>query len=87
MEFMKAGGSYAIVFGKKLQTIACETLGVPLKSAVCVVERDYHDGQGLTAVKKSSTPMPRASPLTSRCMRARMCASKSILWARKTPPA
>ena len=28
MEFMKAGGSYAIVFGKKLQTFAAETLGV-----------------------------------------------------------
>ena len=29
-EFMKAGGSYAIVFGKKLQSLACEILGVPL---------------------------------------------------------
>ncbi|MEL6920509.1 MAG: bifunctional aconitate hydratase 2/2-methylisocitrate dehydratase, partial [Pseudomonadota bacterium] len=28
VEFMKAGGSYAIVFGKKLQTLAAETLGV-----------------------------------------------------------
>ncbi|MDX1496189.1 MAG: hypothetical protein R3352_01415, partial [Salinisphaeraceae bacterium] len=28
LEFMKAGGSYAIVFGKKLQTFAAETLGV-----------------------------------------------------------
>ena len=28
MEFMKAGGSYAIVFGKKLQTFAAKTLGV-----------------------------------------------------------
>merc|ERR1711916_56779 len=27
-EFMKAGGSYAIVFGKKLQTFAAETLGI-----------------------------------------------------------
>ncbi|MGC6530126.1 MAG: bifunctional aconitate hydratase 2/2-methylisocitrate dehydratase, partial [Candidatus Puniceispirillaceae bacterium] len=30
MEFIKAGGSYAIVFGKKLQSFACEALGVPL---------------------------------------------------------
>ena len=30
VEFIKAGGSYAIVFGKKLQTFACETLGVEL---------------------------------------------------------
>jgi len=28
MEFMKAGGSYAIVFGKKLQTFAAKTLGI-----------------------------------------------------------
>ena len=28
VEFMKAGGSYAIVFGKKLQTFAAKTLGV-----------------------------------------------------------
>ena len=27
MEFIKAGGSYAVVFGKKLQTIACKILG------------------------------------------------------------
>ena len=31
-EFMKAGGSYAIVFGKKLQSFASETLGTELKS-------------------------------------------------------
>ena len=28
MEFMRAGGSYAIVFGKKLQTFAAKTLGI-----------------------------------------------------------
>ncbi|MCB0511830.1 MAG: bifunctional aconitate hydratase 2/2-methylisocitrate dehydratase, partial [Bacteroidetes bacterium] len=28
MEFIKAGGSYAVVFGKKLQTFAAETLGI-----------------------------------------------------------
>ena len=27
IEFMKAGGSYAIVFGKKLQAFAAKTLG------------------------------------------------------------
>ena len=32
LEFIKAGGSYAIVFGKKLQDFACNTLGVELKS-------------------------------------------------------
>ena len=52
VEFMKAGGSYAIVFGKKLQSFACETLGVPLKSAFAPSKEITHDGQGLTAVEK-----------------------------------
>ena len=52
VEFMKAGGSYAIVFGKKLQSFACETLGVPLKSAFALSKEITHDGQGLTAVEK-----------------------------------
>ena len=52
VEFMKAGGSYAIVFGKKLQSFACETLGVPLKSAFAPSQEITHDGQGLTAVEK-----------------------------------
>jgi aconitate hydratase 2/2-methylisocitrate dehydratase len=30
MEFIKAGGSYAIVFGKKLQTFASRTLGIAI---------------------------------------------------------
>lgn len=51
-EFMKAGGSYAIVFGKKLQTFACEALGIPLKSAFAPSKEISHDGQGLTAVEK-----------------------------------
>ena len=52
LEFMKAGGSYAIVFGKKLQTFACETLGIPLKSAFAPAKEISHPGQGLTAVEK-----------------------------------
>ncbi|MEL6642681.1 MAG: bifunctional aconitate hydratase 2/2-methylisocitrate dehydratase [Pseudomonadota bacterium] len=52
VEFMKAGGSYAIVFGKKLQTFACETLGVELKSAFAPSKEISHEGQGLTAVEK-----------------------------------
>ncbi|GFE51924.1 aconitate hydratase [Roseobacter cerasinus] len=52
MEFMKAGGSYAIVFGKMLQTFACEALGVPLKSAFAPSKEISHEGQGLTAVEK-----------------------------------
>lgn len=52
LEFIKAGGSYAIVFGKKLQTIACETLGIELKSAFAPAKEISHAGQGLTAVEK-----------------------------------
>ena len=52
MEFMKAGGSYAIVFGKKLQATACDILGVELVSAFAPNREVSHDGQGLTAVEK-----------------------------------
>ena len=52
LEFIRAGGSYAIVFGKKLQTFACETLGVELKSAFAKSKEISHEGQGLTAVEK-----------------------------------
>src|SRR6056300_1393969 len=52
LEFIRAGGSYAIVFGKKLQTFACETLGVELKSAFATSKEISHEGQGLTAVEK-----------------------------------
>ena len=52
VEFMKAGGSYAIVFGKKLQSFACETLGVELTPVFAPSKEISHDGQGLTAVEK-----------------------------------
>ena len=51
-EFIKAGGSYAIVFGKKLQTFACEALGVPHQSAYAPSKVVSTQGQGLTAVEK-----------------------------------
>ncbi|PKG96088.1 bifunctional aconitate hydratase 2/2-methylisocitrate dehydratase [Paraglaciecola sp. MB-3u-78] len=52
VEFMKAGGSYAIVFGKKLQTFAAETLGVALVPVYAASKEISHPGQGLTAVEK-----------------------------------
>ena len=52
MEFIRAGGSYAIVFGKMLQTFACEALGIPLKSAFAPSREISVEGQGLTAVEK-----------------------------------
>ncbi|WP_417687621.1 bifunctional aconitate hydratase 2/2-methylisocitrate dehydratase [Roseibium sp.] len=52
VEFMKAGGSYAIVFGKKLQTVAAETLGVEAPQVFAPSKEISHEGQGLTAVEK-----------------------------------
>ncbi|CUH84928.1 bifunctional aconitate hydratase 2/2-methylisocitrate dehydratase [Thalassovita mediterranea] len=52
VEFMKAGGSYAVVFGKKLQTFAAAALGQELKSAYAPSKEVSVDGQGLTAVEK-----------------------------------
>ncbi len=52
VEFMKAGGSYAIDFGKKLQTFAAETLGVEPKPVFATAKIVSHPGQGLTAVEK-----------------------------------
>ena len=52
VEFIKAGGSYAVVFGKKLQTFAAKTLGVPLEPVFAPSQEISHQGQGLTAVEK-----------------------------------
>lgn len=52
MEFMKAGGSYAVVFGKKLQTTAAGILGVEAPSVYATSKEVSYDGQGLTAVEK-----------------------------------
>ncbi|MFY0596291.1 MAG: bifunctional aconitate hydratase 2/2-methylisocitrate dehydratase [Cognatishimia sp.] len=52
MEFIKAGGSYAIVFGKKLQAFASEALGVDLKPVFAPSKEIHNEGQGLTAVEK-----------------------------------
>lgn len=52
MEFIKAGGSYAIVFGKKLQTFAAETLGIEAPTVFAPSKIITHEGQGLTAVEK-----------------------------------
>ncbi|QKX05431.1 bifunctional aconitate hydratase 2/2-methylisocitrate dehydratase [Aquimarina sp. TRL1] len=52
MEFIKAGGSYAIVFGKKLQTFAAKVLGVEIPPVFAASKEISHEGQGLTAVEK-----------------------------------
>ncbi|RZJ54407.1 MAG: bifunctional aconitate hydratase 2/2-methylisocitrate dehydratase [Flavobacterium sp.] len=52
MEFIKAGGSYAIVFGKKLQTFAAKILEIEAPLVFAPSKEIYHEGQGLTAVEK-----------------------------------
>ncbi len=52
IEFMKAGGSYAIEFGKKLQTFAANTLGIAAPTVFAPSKEISHEGQGLTAVEK-----------------------------------
>ncbi len=52
LEFMRAGSSYAIVFGKKLQSSAAEILGVEAPVVFAPSKEVSHDGQGLTAVEK-----------------------------------
>ncbi|CAA0184971.1 bifunctional aconitate hydratase 2/2-methylisocitrate dehydratase [Tenacibaculum maritimum] len=52
MEFIKAGGSYAVVFGKKLQTFACKALGIEVPQVYAASKEISIEGQGLTAVEK-----------------------------------
>lgn len=52
MEFMKAGSSYAIVFGKKLQTFAARTLGIEPTPVYAPNKEITAEGVGLTAVEK-----------------------------------
>jgi len=51
-EFIKAGGSYAVVFGKKLQTLACKILGIDIPQVYATSKEITIEGQGLTAVEK-----------------------------------
>ena len=52
MEFIKAGGSYAVVFGKKLQTFAAKVLGIDVPQVYAASKEISVEGQGLTAVEK-----------------------------------
>ena len=71
IEFMRAGGSYAVVFGKKLQTIAADALGIKPALIYSPSKEISIKDQGLTAVEKicnrnalgvaSSTPLHAGS--------------------------
>ncbi|MCE7068540.1 bifunctional aconitate hydratase 2/2-methylisocitrate dehydratase [Dyadobacter sp. CY326] len=51
-EFIRAGGSYAIVFGKKIQTVAAKILGIEAPLVFAPSKEISNEGQGLTAVEK-----------------------------------
>jgi aconitate hydratase 2/2-methylisocitrate dehydratase len=51
-EFIRAGGSYAIVFGKKLQTFAAKLLDIEAPAVFAPSKEISNEGQGLTAVEK-----------------------------------
>ncbi|MBG65351.1 MAG: bifunctional aconitate hydratase 2/2-methylisocitrate dehydratase [Flavobacteriales bacterium] len=52
MEFIRAEGSYAVVFGKKLQTFASETLKKDIPQVFASSKEISYENQGLTAVEK-----------------------------------
>ena len=52
LEFIRAKGSYAVVFGKKLQTTAAAILGIDVPTVYAPSKEISHEGQGLTAVEK-----------------------------------
>ena len=52
LEFIRAGGSYAVVFGKKLQSQACSILNIPLTKIYADSKEVVLPKKGLTAVEK-----------------------------------
>ena len=52
MEFMRAGGSYSIVFGKKLQSFASKVLNIDIPEVFAPSKKISSENQGLTAVEK-----------------------------------
>jgi len=67
VEFIRAGGSYAVVFGKKLQSFAAKTLGIEMPTVYAPSKIVSHEGQGLTAVEKifnrNAVGAPEGKPL------------------------
>jgi len=52
IEFMRAGGSYAIVFGKKIQNFASNLINVKMPKVFAESKEVSNTNQGLTAVEK-----------------------------------
>ena len=56
LEFIRAGGSYAIVLVKN-PNICCKNFGITAPTVFAPSKEISIEGQGLTAVEKSSTEM------------------------------
>lgn len=52
LEFIKAGGAYPVVFGKKLQAIAAGILGIEVPVVYALSKKVVGTDKGLTAVEK-----------------------------------
>ena len=52
LEFMRAGSSYSIVFGKKLQSFAAGILGIDMPEVFAPSKEIHNENQGFTAVEK-----------------------------------
>lgn len=61
-ESMKAGSSYDIVFGKRLQSFAAETLGIEVVPVYAPPKVVFNEGQGLNAVEKIFNANARGVP-------------------------
>gem|GEM_PF-5851723 len=71
LEFIKAGGSYAIVFGKKIQTIAAQILGIEIPNVFAPSKE--------MQLRKYLTEMPLDLRQAKFCTQAQMSGLKLIL--------
>ena len=69
LEFMKAGGSYAIVFGKKLQTFAAKALNIEAPVVFSPAKEISHEGQGLSLIHISEPTRPRLISYAVFCLK------------------
>lgn len=70
VEFIKAGGSYAVVFGKKLQSFAAKVLDITAPVVFAPSKEISKDGQGLTAVEKIFNKNAVGTDLENRVLHA-----------------
>jgi aconitate hydratase 2/2-methylisocitrate dehydratase len=82
VEFIKAGGSYAI-FGKKATDICCYNFKYRYTSGIRCVKEISIDGQGLTAVEIFNKKRCWDNP-GKVCMQVQMCVEVNIVGSQDT---